>query len=194
VLAPADTAPTEAELAVCPAGRSAMLYVLTDEGRETRVARAASDLRTVEGVDLVAHLQDGEAVVTSHRGELRFAPGDDFEDDRGERWSVAGEEAVLDLELREGRVIEAEYPDAFGRLWSALGCPNGGDVVASAAPGYEFVDWGGADHVGGGSHGSLHRDDSHGVLLMCGVDDPSRDRWSLADVTPLVLEHFALSS
>ena len=56
----------------------------------------------------------------------------------------------------------------------------------------EFVDWGGADHVGGGSHGSLHRDDSEGVLLMCGVDAPERERWALADVTPLVLEHFGV--
>ena len=67
-------------------------------------------------------------------------------------------------------------------------------MLASAAPGHEFVDWGGADHVGGGSHGALHRDDSHGVLLMCGVDAPERDHWSLADVTPLVLRHFSLSS
>jgi hypothetical protein len=194
VLTPADIAPTEAELAVCPAGRSAMLYVLDDDGREGLVQRAAGDLRAVEGVDLVAHLRGGEAVVTSARGELRFAPGDDFEDDRGERWSVEGEEAVLDLELRDRRVIESDYPDPFGRLWSALGCPNGGDVLASAEEGYEFVDWGGADHVGGGSHGALHRDDSHGVLLMCGVDAPRREHWSVGDVTPLVLRHFALSS
>ena len=194
VLGPADVAPSEAELAVCPAGRSAMLYALADGGRDAVVRRAAGDLRTVEGVDLVAHLRDGQAVVTSARGELRFAPGDDFEDDRGGRWSVEGEEAVLDLELRDGRVIESAYPDPFGRLWSALCCPNGGDVLASAAEGYEFVDWGGADHVGGGSHGALHRDDSRGVLLMSGLDVPSREHWSLADVTPLVLRHFALSS
>jgi hypothetical protein len=65
-------------------------------------------------------------------------------------------------------------------------------VLASAAPGYEFVDWGGADHVGGGSHGSLHRDDSEGVLLLCGVDAPPRDRWSISDATGLVLGHFGV--
>ena len=64
--------------------------------------------------------------------------------------------------------------------------------LASAAPGYEFVDWGGADHLGGGSHGSLHRDDSEGVLLLCGVDAPARDEWALTDVTGLVLEHFGV--
>jgi hypothetical protein len=84
------------------------------------------------------------------------------------------------------------YPDALGRVWSALECPHSGDVLVSAELGYEFVDWGGAAHVGGGSHGSLHRDDSEGVLLMCGVEAPEREHWSLADVTPLVLDHFGV--
>ena len=59
-------------------------------------------------------------------------------------------------------------------------------------PGYEFVDWGGADHVGGGSHGALHRDDSEGVLLLCGVDAPEQAQWALTDVTGLVLRHFGV--
>jgi hypothetical protein len=82
------------------------------------------------------------------------------------------------------------YPDAFGRLWSALECPHSGDVLLSASPGFEFVDWGGADHLGGGSHGSLHRGDSEGVLLLCGLEVPDREQWSVGDVAPLVLEHF----
>ena len=65
-------------------------------------------------------------------------------------------------------------------------------MLVSAELGYEFVDWGGADHVGGGSHGSLHRDDSEGVLLLCGVEPPERDQWALTDVTPLVLDHFGV--
>jgi hypothetical protein len=194
MLRPSDPAPTEADLAVCPAGRSAMAYVLDEGARDTLVARAASDMRAIEGVDLSAHLRGGEAVVVSERGELHFADGGDLEDERGASWSVEGEPGTLDLRLDDGRVLSESYPDALGRLWSALHCPYGGDVLASAAPGHEFVDWGGADHVGGGSHGSLHRDDSHGVLLMSGLDVPERDHWSLADVTPLVLRHFALSS
>ena len=46
--------------------------------------------------------------------------------------------------------------------------------------------------MGGGSHGSLHRDDSEGVLLLCGLDPPEREQWSLTDVTPLVLQHFGV--
>ncbi|MGH2762508.1 MAG: alkaline phosphatase family protein, partial [Thermoleophilaceae bacterium] len=54
VLAPSDPAPVEAELAVCPAARSAMVYAL-DEGRAGALVDAAADtLAEVEGVDLVA--------------------------------------------------------------------------------------------------------------------------------------------
>ena len=55
-------------------------------------------------------------------------------------------------------------------------CPTSGDVLLSAAPGYEFADWGGVDHVGGGSHGSLHRVDSLGALAFCGVRGAARPR------------------
>jgi hypothetical protein len=194
VLGPADPDPGEAGLAVCPAARSAMLYVLDEGARERLVPRAARDLEGIEGVDLVARLVNGEAAVWSERGELRFAPGGDLADDRGRHWSVEGSFEALDLRAADGRLGFEAYPDALGRLWSALVCPNAGDVLVSAAPGYEFVDWGGADHVGGGSHGSLDADDSRGVLLASGVELPEREEWSIADVTPLVLDHFAIRS
>jgi hypothetical protein len=78
-------------------------------------------------------------------------------------------------------------------VWAALDCPTSGDVLLSAAPGHEFVDWGGADHVGGGSHGSLHRSDSLGALIMTGVDVPEREQWSIRDVAGLVRGHFGVS-
>ena len=129
-------------------------------------------------------------MVSSERGQLSFGPGDQVTDDRGAGWWVEGEVDVLGLDSADGRVTSGEYPDGLGRLWSALECPHSGDVLASATLGFEFVDWGGSDHVGGGSHGSLHRDDSEGVLMLCGVDAREREQWSLADVTPLVLDHF----
>jgi hypothetical protein len=88
-----------------------------------------------------------------------------------------------------------EYPDPLGRVWSALHCPHAGDVLLSAAPGHEFVDWGGAAHLGGGSHGSLHRGDSLAPLLWCGAGPDSREaraQWTLRDVEPMVRSHFGL--
>jgi hypothetical protein len=192
VLTPGDVAPTEAELAACPSARSAMVYALDHERREQLVRGAIATLTEVDGIDLVVTREDGRAVVRSGRGELRFGPGDELADARGRRWSLHGDEAALELGARGGEVASDTYPDALGRLWSALSCPHAGDVLVSAELGYEFVDWGGAEHVGGGSHGSLHRDDSEAVLLMCGLDTPERAHWSLEDVTPLVLEHFGV--
>jgi hypothetical protein len=66
-------------------------------------------------------------------------------------------------------------------------------VLISAAQGYEFPDWGGVDHVGGGSHGSLHRADSLGALVFCGVAPPEHavaGAWSITDVAPMVRRHF----
>ena len=93
-------------------------------------------------------------------------------------------------------VLESEhYPDALRRVWSALTCPTSGDVLLSAEPAYEFPDWGKRAHVRGGSHGSLHRVDSLGALLFCGLERSQADDqgpWSLDDVAPMVLEHFDL--
>jgi hypothetical protein len=194
VLSPADPEPEAAELAVCPAARSAMVYVLDGDAQERLVERVAGDLRGVEGVDLVIRRLGEEAAVWSPRGELRFAPGGELEDRRGRSWSVEGDAAALGLVTDDGHVASPDYPDALERLWSALSSPYSGDVLISAAPGWEFVDWGGAHHVGGGSHGSLLAGDSEGALLAAGVDVPERSAWSIADVTPLILRHFSLPS
>ncbi len=191
----AGTRNAKAELALSPAQRSAMIYALDEDHLEQIVKRSFALARTIPGVDLVLRLAEGEAIVRGARGELRFAPGGELEDARGGRWSVDGELEALDLEVRDGRVSSVAYPNALERIWSSLGCPNAGDVLLSAAPGYEFVDWGGADHVGGGSHGSLHSSDSLGALLWCGTGPDSagaREQWSLRDVAGLVRGHFGV--
>jgi predicted AlkP superfamily pyrophosphatase or phosphodiesterase len=200
VATPSPSRSIGAEVALSPAQRSAMIYALDPDHAETVVKRAIETACEVEGVDLVMWLADGgepEAVIRGHRGELRFRPNGELTDRRGGRWSVAGELSVLRAEVQDGRFLSTEYPDALGRVWSALRCPNAGDVLLSAAPGYEFVDWGGSDHVGGGSHGSLHRSDSLGALLWCGTGPDNRrvrDQWSLADIAPMIRGHFSLAS
>ncbi len=189
--APARAAP--AEVAISPAQRSAMIYALDEDHAQQIVKRSSALAHTIPGVDLVLRLKDGEAIVRGARGELRFAPGGELEDLRGNSWSIEGELEALDLTVRDGRLDSAAYPNALERVYSALRCPTAGEVLLSAAPGYEFVDWGGADHVGGGSHGSLHSSDSLGALLWCGTGPESgeaRGQWTLYDVARLVREHF----
>jgi hypothetical protein len=197
VARPSPSRSAAAELALSPAQRSAMIYALDPDDAPDMCARARDVAAELEGVDLVMWRQDSEAIIRSRRGELHFTEGGELTDSRGERWSVEGDLAVLRAEIQDGRVLSTEYPDALARVWSALNCPTAGDILLSAAPGYEFVDWGGSDHVGGGSHGSLHRTDSLGALLWCGTGPDSRaaqDQWSLRDIAPMIRAHFGLGS
>jgi hypothetical protein len=195
VLRPDDAAPEEAEIAVCPGQRAAMLYVLDPVRRDALLGELVSASAGLDGVDLVLWRDGEEAVARSGSAELRFAPGGDVTDLRGEGWTLRGDPAVLDARVQDGTVRTPDYPDAFTRVWSALGCVNSGDVLLSAGPGHEFVDWGGAGHLGGGSHGSLHREDSLGPLIWCGTGPAGRDvrpQWTLRDVLGLVRDHFGL--
>ena len=94
---------------------------------------------------------------------------------------VAGDPAVLD---------DANYPDAFTRAWAALHNPKAGDVLVSAADGFEFTDLGGGNHVGGGSHGSLSAGDSEVPMLAVGIDEPPA---SITGIAPAVLERLGVS-
>lgn len=137
------------------------------------------------------------------RGGVGRSAGGELRDARGRDWRFEGTLAALDARVDDDGVLSApSYPDALARVWSALTCPTAGEVLLSAAPGYEFLDWGGAAHVGGGSHGSLHVSDSLAPLVLCGIDPQAAPsvgaasagpdaQWSIADVAPLVRRHFA---
>ena len=183
------------QIAICPNSRAAQVYVLDPDRRARLLPKLERQLLAADGVDLIARMTghpDGEASVRRRGAELRFAPRGEYVDRRGASWSVDGDLSVLGLSVEDGVLRSDDYPDALTRLWSALRCRTSGELLASASPGYEFRDWGGSAHVGGGSHGSLHRNDSHGTLLWAGLEEAKRDRdeWSLCDIVPMVARHF----
>ncbi|HEV3284502.1 MAG TPA: alkaline phosphatase family protein [Solirubrobacteraceae bacterium] len=189
----------EPRIAVCPSQRAAMVYALHDSERDSIRALVEARALGMEGIDLVmwlerdAHENPREGVISSpEHGELRFRPGDSVVDLRGGAWSVEGSLAAIDGAIEDGLLSTPSYPDALARVWSALTCPNSGEVLLSATPGYEFIDWGRQAHVGGGSHGSLHASDSLGALILNGVSlpDPEPRQWTIRDVAPLILDHF----
>src|SRR3954452_2255330 len=190
------------EIAVCPNSRAAQVYVLDRSKRRSLIPRVERTLLALEGVDLVMRMgdhPDGEAVVRGERSrgvkELRFAPRGDLVDARGGHWSVDGDLDLLGLKIKDDQIRSATYPDAMSRVWSALRCHSAGEVLASARPGYEFLDWCGAHHGGGGSHRSLHANDSYSTLLWSGTgpEKSAREQWSLRDITPMVTSHFGLT-
>ena len=97
-----------------------------------------------------------------------------------------GEDVHVD---RDGALFD--YPDGGARAWAALHNPNAGDVVVSAAPGFEFADLAGRHHAGGGSHGSLRGGDSEVPMLTIGLDAALE---SIVDVAPAVLQHFGVEA
>jgi hypothetical protein len=98
-----------------------------------------------------------------------------------------GEEVVARRDGADGSPDELEHPDAARRAREALANPNAGELLVSAAEGWEFADLGGRHHSGGGSHGSLVAGDSTVPVLTIGIDAAiSR----ITEITPAVRAHF----
>ena len=153
-------------IVVTASNRAGQVYLLPD----ARVG-AATLARLLDGepaVETTLRLEGDDAVARREREELRFRRTADG-------WETTGDASILD------------YPDALNRAWSALANPNAGELLISAAAGWEFVDIGGRHHAGGGSHGSLLEGDSIVPVLTVGVDAPIE---RITDVTPAVLAHF----
>lgn len=152
---------TRADVAVTASNRAGMVYRL-DRCRET-VRELAERLDSIPAAEAVCFLEDGEAVVRKAGEEVRFSSG--------EGGDILG------------------YPDARRRVWAALHAPAAGEVLVSAAEGFEFADLGGGHHAGGGSHGSLTAGDSTVPLLGIGI---APEAASITEIQGLVLSHFGV--
>jgi hypothetical protein len=101
-----------------------------------------------------------------------------------------GGDIVARRDGADAAVDKLDQPDAARRARSALANPNAGELLVSAAEGWELVDLGGRHHAGGGSHGSLLAGDSIVPLVTFGLRaEPQR----ITDIAPAVLEHFGVS-
>jgi hypothetical protein len=156
------------DVAVCASNRAGQVYRLPLCAESPRTLAERLDHRAE--VEVAAFLEDGDAVARRQGEELRFRPSDDA-------WASTGDERILD------------QPDALARVWAALHNPNAGDVLVSAAAGYEFTDLGGRSHAGGGSHGSLVAGDSEVPMLAVGLDAVPA---GITEVMPAALAHFGV--
>jgi hypothetical protein len=155
-------------LFVGASNRAAGVYRLTDAAPSP--SELAHRLDGEVSVD-VCFYREGEHVVARRAGEdVRI-----HSDVGGLR--LEGDPGLLD------------HPDALARIWASAHCPNAGDLLVSAAAGFEFSDLGGRHHLGGGSHGSLLAGDSEVPVLAVGLPELPR---SIVDVSPLVLAHFGV--
>jgi len=200
------------ELAVIGSNRAAMVYrtrqshhgVKEDHGtpEDRWIAERACEC---PGADLAVFADDGELIALNGEGgelrarrdparglpTLRSALGADDSD----RWIVEGDRELLDIQQDAGVLTYGAYPDALQRIDSAVGCVNTGDVLISAAPGWEFTDIGGSAHSGG-SHGSLHVIDSTAPLMTIGLEHGATAEGlgtaRLTDIAPLAARHLGI--
>ena len=156
-------------VALTASNRAAMAYRLANCPLETPDLALA--LAADPSVEVVCYRDGSDAIALRHGTELRFAPG-------AQGWTTSGERGLLD------------QPRALERLWKALANPNAGEVLISAAAGFEFADLGGRHHVGGGSHGSLEAGDSLVPMLAVGFDELPA---TIADLAPAILSHFGIT-
>jgi len=148
-------------------------------------------------VEQVARLDAGDDLVTaSNRAGMVYT-----DDPRGVAERLDAQPAAgIVLFQEDGNVIVRRdgdedpalldtVPDGQTRAAAALRNPNAGEVLVSAAPGWEFSDLAGRDHLGGGSHGSLERADSEVPMLAVGLDEPPA---SITGIKETVLRNFGL--
>jgi predicted AlkP superfamily pyrophosphatase or phosphodiesterase len=103
---------------------------------------------------------------------------------------LEGGDVVARRDGADGPVDKLEHPDAAWRARTALANPNAGELLVSAAEGWELADLGGRHHAGGGSHGSLLAGDSFAPLVTVGLQAELR---RITDVAPAVLRHFGVA-
>ena len=100
-----------------------------------------------------------------------------------------GDRLVARRDGADGDLSQLDHPDGPARAAAALVNPNAGELIVSAAPGWEFADLAGRHHAGGGSHGSLLAGDSEVPMLTVGLDVLPA---SIVEVMPAVLDHFGV--
>jgi hypothetical protein len=136
---------------------------------------------------------DGALVTASNRAAMVYT-GDprgaaeqlDAEPSAGFVAFLEDDRLVVRRDGDEDLALLDEVPDGRVRVEASLRNPNAGEVVVSAAAGWEFVDLAGRHHLGGGSHGSLDAADSEVPMLTIGLEAPPA---SITGIKPLVVEH-----
>ncbi|PLS18206.1 nucleotide pyrophosphatase [Bacillus sp. M6-12] len=113
----------------------------------------------------IVHVVSGDK-----KGKFSFQRNGNFLDEYGQKWKIDGDDQVLDKTIKSDHsIVYGNYPDALARLYSAFYSHTGNFLVVNAKPGYEFIGKGSPKHVGGASHGSLHKQDTHFPMIVTGT-------------------------
>ena len=185
------------EIMICPNMRAAQIYVrrATPDVVERIAATVIGDPRVDQVMWRTSLTESGAPgyTVWSSRGQLTFmrgGPSPSGSDAFGNAWTWSGDAAAVTLQ-QDGGVIEfADYPNAFERIAGALDLEQSGEIWCTAKAGCEFEVPGGKAHLGGASHGALHKLDSLSPVLVAGGGMNHRlpRQMRLVDVAPLCMQ------
>lgn len=148
-----------------------MSYVYTLDKQKLSIEKLVQTVQKEERIDVIAWRKGSyiEVRAGKEEGELRFRKGGPLIDSYNQTWNLEGDFKLLNLTIRDNEIHYRDYPDALERLYSSLYSHQGEFIVVSAKPGYEFIGEGSPTHVGGASHGGLHKQDSLIPLIVTGT-------------------------
>jgi len=116
----------------------------------------------------VVHNASGTAIVKTHEGDLLT-----YHPETADVFGIGEVSTPIDHEAAFQLTFESDYPDSLYQIHQLMRSHRAGDVVVSAAVGYDLRDyWEIPEHKG--SHGSLHKDHLHVPLLTNQKDLISR--------------------
>ncbi|MCY8273125.1 alkaline phosphatase family protein [Bacillus sonorensis] len=168
--------------------RMAFIYTLSKE--KLPLKQVAEPLQKDGRIDIIAWKNEKDEIEVmpgGRNGRLTFKPGGRTTDEYGQSWSCEGDTDVLDITISETKIEYGKFPDAFARLYSSCVSHEGDYLIVSAKPGYEFIGEGSPTHIGGASHGALHKQDSLVSMIITGTDTRPKHNRTL-DVKEWVLQ------
>ncbi|MET3695743.1 predicted AlkP superfamily pyrophosphatase or phosphodiesterase [Bacillus oleivorans] len=166
-----------------------MSFIYTLHPNQIPLNEIAEILQKDSRIDVIAWNEECKINVISgiREGKLTYQPDGNLADPYGQMWSIEGESGILDLSIEGNRINEGDYPDALQRLYASFHSHEGDYLVVSAKPGYEFIGEGSPTHVGGASHGGLHKQDSQVAMIVTGTNKlPKYNR--IKDIKDWVLD------
>lgn len=181
----------DVDVIICNNERMTYLYPVGSRFSIHEVVEAVSQDKRI---DVIAWSEAEQVVVRRGGGDktLRFWKNGSYIDMYGTAWGVEGDACVLDLYIDGEKIVYSRYPDALSRLYGALFSQSCPVIVLTAEPGYQFLSELSPTHLGGGSHGSLHKQDSLIPLLLAGASRRFAVPARLIDVLPFILQELGV--
>jgi predicted AlkP superfamily pyrophosphatase or phosphodiesterase len=167
-----------------------MAFIYSLDKAKLPLKRIADILQKDERIDIICWKNEAdsiEAVSGEQHGKLTFRPGGKCTDEFGQTWTLEGDLHILDLTVEQNSLTYGKFPDALARLYASFFSHEGDYLIANAKPGYEFIGEGSPTHVGGASHGALHKQDTLVSMIITGTDTmPAYNR--LVDIKEWILD------